>query len=192
MRTPMKKMLLGWLAVGGLALAAGRVFYGQTIHPIREQEVAAQHCVAELQSRVADARRVIGEVRAMNAQRGREQKEILSLLADLPASPTLVWFPKRMTQYFAGTGGLEVVTRLNTTLDDPALPGFERTCFAVEMRAGTTPAETREICLAIAELEPRDPSVRVLDVAIRPDADDSSRRVVVVNVAVLAPTEAIR
>ena len=165
----------------GVTLAAGAMFYDQTAnHAVERQNEA-------LRARIADARRMIAEIQEEEARVKQERAKLDALHQDAPPTPALVWFPARVKQHFERFGPAGAVARLNSALDEPALPGFERSYWAVEMPAGTTSAEMREICLAIAELERLNASVRVVDVAIRPDTDNPNGRLMVVNLSVLSP-----
>lgn len=176
-----------WLAAGGLALAAGWAFYAQSIAPLRQREPEARRSIATLKKQIADALSSIGEVRALEAQVSRERSELHSLHRDLPSGSAVVWFPERVRKHFASLGVAGAVARLNTVLDEREPPGFERTYWAVEMPVGSSSREIRAACAAIAGIEPLDPSVWMLDVAIRPDAGDPTRSLAVINVAVLSP-----
>ncbi len=175
---------LRWLAVGAFGLAAGWTFYSRSSAPLGSPEAEARR--AALHTQIADARTTIRDVQALEAKLTRERSELASLHAGVPASSALVWFPERMKRHFERSGVAEAVTRLNTTIEEPELPDFERIYWAVELPVGNSSAEVREMCLAIAELEPLDPSIRVLDTEIRPDANDPTRRLLVMNVAVLS------
>ena len=179
---PTRRRLLAYIC---LALAAGQVFYNMQIAPLREQERAARRICASLQGRLTEAGGVIHEVDALGEQVNRARSEIEALHARQPSGPTLVWFPAQMRKHFS-TLGIEAVTRLNTMTQEPGLPTFERAHWAVELPVGKTMADFRSTCLAIAEIEPLDPAVRVLDAAIRPDTDDPTRRIAVINVSVLS------
>jgi hypothetical protein len=170
-----------WTAGICLALAAAGVCYEQSIKYARERESLA------LRQRIGEARRVVEETQALEVQASREQNELRAIQGNFPPTSALVWFPQRVTQHFGVIRGTQTATRLNTALDEVGLPGFERTYWAVEMPVGMTSEEIREICIAIAEFERLESAVRVLDVTIRPDADDPTRRLMIMNVAVLAP-----
>ncbi len=181
------QMRIWGIAAGGLALAAGLVFYLQGIAPLRRREAEAHRSVAALQQRIADADRMVVEVRAMEARAGRERREFAALMGSFPAGPALVWFPEQMKAQFGRSGGVEVVTRLNTTRPVAGLPDFQRTYWAVQMPVGNATSDLREICLAIAALDLSDPFLRVVNATIRPDANDLSRHLAVINIAVLSP-----
>ena len=164
-----------------VTLVAGAMFYEQTAnHAVERQNEA-------LKARIADARRVIAEIQEDEARVKLAREKLDALHQDSPPTPALVWFPGRVKQHFDRFGPSGAVARLNTALDEPALPGFERSYWVVEMPVGKSPAEVREICLAISELERLNASVRVVDVAIRPGENNPDTKLMVVNLTVLAP-----
>ena len=177
---------LPWLAWGVLTLAAGWAWHAQWVAPLQEKESAHRRAAAGLKERIGEAQRVIGEVRALEVRKDSERHETQALFASQPNDSAVVWFPERMKQHFerAGLGG--AVTRLNTILDEAGLPGFERSYWAVEVPIGAATQKVLEACLSVAEIEPLDPSIRVLDVAIHPESGDPTRGHVVVNVALLS------
>src|SRR5436190_17487588 len=165
----------------GVTLAAGGMYYEQSTNHTTERQNAA------LKERIADARRTIAELQEQEARAKQERVKLDAIHEGAPPTPALVWFPRRVKQHFQQFEP-GPTTRLNTSVDEAALPGFERTYWAIEMAAGKTSSEAREICIAIAEFERLNPSVRVVDVAIRPDTDNpDAPRLMVVNLSVLGP-----
>ena len=186
MKFRMKLPRLHGPVLGVLTLAAGWAFHARWIAPLKEKEQAHRRAAAGLTERISEAQKAIGEVRALEVQNDAERQEIQALFAGHPSDSAVVWFPERMKQHFerAGLGG--AVTRLNTTRDEAGLPGFERSYWAVELPVGAATPKVIEACMSVAEMEPLDPAIRVLDVAIRPESGDPSRRQVVMNVALLS------
>lgn len=176
------------LAVCGLGLAAGWQVYTRSIVPLKAQAAEARRATSDLKVRIEGAHRTIAEIRALEQGAGDARGGLESPEGDIPSGSALVWFPSRMEKHFSKMGFPGVVTRLNTTLLDPELHAFERTYWIVQLPVESSPAEFRKACLAITDIEPGDPSIRVLDAEIRNDANEPSRRVMVMNVSVLART----
>lgn len=186
METGKQWMRRGVVAVCGLALAAGWQVYGRLIAPLKELATEARRDVTDLRGRIDGAQKTIAEIQLLEQSASGARGELQSFQADIPPGSPLVWFPPRMEKHFGRMGLSRAVTRLNTALDEPGLPDFERTYWAVELPVGNSSGEFRRACLAIAEIEPVDPSIRVLDVEIRRDANDPTRHLMVMNVAILA------
>lgn len=175
-----------WPIFGALTLAAGWAFHTRWITPLQENENGHRLAAAGLKARIAEAQNVIGEVRTLEEKRNAERREIQALFAGHPNDSAVVWFPERMKQHFDRAGFAGAVTRLNTTRDEAGLPGFQRSYWAVEVPVGATSQNALDACLSVAEIEPLDPSIRVLDVTVRPATGDSSPRRVVMNLALLS------
>jgi hypothetical protein len=175
--------LLAGSAVAGAAWWA----CGLSMAPFVEEEKADRAAITALQERLAGARQTIEEIRALEEEAARARAGLQAFAAGFPAGSAYVWFPAQVKEHFARFGFAGAVARVNTARDEPDLPHFERTYWAVEFPVGNDPAQVRAACLAVAEIEPRDCSVRLLDVAIRPDADDPARRRMVINISTLFP-----
>lgn len=185
MGSPKNQMLLGWLAVGALSLAAGRVFYVQSIAPLRQREAVALREVAELRQRVDGARETIKETIAQERATGKALGEVDRLRGDVPAGSAMLWLPELVRIHFARSGFAVTVVRLNTVVEEPELPDYSRGYWSVGLPVDEDPKKVTELLLAVAEIEPLNTFVRVLDFAIRADPEDPVRRVGLLNVAAL-------
>lgn len=183
MDTRKKWMRRGGVAVCGLALAAGWQVYGFVTGPLSELATEARRDVADLRGRIAGAQKTIAEIQALEHGTSGALGGVQPVQCEIPPASPLVWFPPRMEKHFGRMGLDGAVTRLNTALDEPGLPDFEQTYWVVELPVANSSGEFRAACLAIAEIEP---SIRVLDVELRNDANNPTRHLLVMNVAVLA------
>lgn len=190
METGNKWMRRGAVTVCGLALAAGWQVYGRLIVPLKEQATEARRDVSDLKGRIEGARKTIAEIRALEQAANVTRRELQSLEGNIPRGSPLVWFPGQMEKHFRSMGLSGAVTRLNTAIDEPGQPDFERTYWAVELPVGVSSGDVRKACFAVAEIERVDPSIRVLDMEIRNDANDPTRHLLVMNVAILSRKEA--
>lgn len=186
MKTGNKWVRRAVVAVCGVALAAGWQVYGRLIVPLKGQAMEAHRDAADVKGRIVGAQKTIAEIRALEQDAGGANGGLQSLEGDIPSGSPLVWLPARMEKHFGNMGLPGAVIRLNTKLEESELPGFERTYWIVQLPVGSSPGEFRKACLAVTEIERADSSVRVLDAEIRNDANDSSRRLMVMNVSVLA------
>lgn len=179
-------MRLAMVTLCGLALTAGWQFFDQTIAPLEQQEEVALREATDFKGRIDAALRMIAETWVLEQGSGGIRSDLRSLHADESSSSALVWFPDRMEKHFARWGVAGAVSRLNSSLTEPDLAGFERTYWAVELAVKNSTRDIREAFLAITEIEPVDPAIRVLDVAVRADANDPARRLVVMNAMILS------
>lgn len=179
------KIPRGLLAVGGAVVVAWWAG-GQLTASFHESEKEDRRVIAGLQERIATKRNALREHQALERDATGVRDELGSLPGGLPPGPSLLWFPRLAKEHFPRFGIKESVARVNIVVAEAGMPDFERTYWAVEMPTGNTAKEIRAACVAIAELERIDPFIRVLGMAIQPNADDSSRRIVMMNVSVLS------
>lgn len=181
------KILRGLFAAAGVAALAWWTC-GRLVAPFLERERVDLDAIAALEERIEGARGTIKEIQMLEKATGLERNELHLLQGHLPSSSAHVWFPKRVKEHFGRFGVAGAVARQNTAREEKGLPGFERSYWAVELPTGSSAKDIRAACLAIAEFEPLEPSLRVLDVAIHPSSEVPDQRVVVFNIAVLSPT----
>lgn len=175
-----------WPVLGLLTLASGWAFHVRWIAPLQEKESTHRSAAAGLRERIGEAQKAIAEVRVLDTRRDAERHEIKALFASHPNDAAVVWFPERMKQHFTRAGFAGAVTRMNTTRAEAGLPGFERSFWAVEVPVGASSQKALEACLAVAEIEPLDPAIRVLDVTVHPPTGATAERHVVMNLALLS------
>ena len=185
MERAQKDMRLRWLAAGGLALTAAWAFDQQALAPLRQRETEARGSIAALEARIADAHRAVGEVRALEAQVSSERSELDSLQNDLPAGSAMIWLPALVKGHFAHFGIAVTIVRLNTTLDEPGMPGNSRGYWSLALPIDEAGRNVTGLLFAVAALEQQHSFVRVLDFGIRPDPENPGRRVAGLNLAVL-------
>lgn len=181
-----KWMRRGAVLACGLALLAGWQVYGRMITPLGKKAVESQREITLLKQRIEGAQKTISETWALEQGTSKASGELHLILSNIPQGSPMVWFPERMKTHFGIAGLAGAVTRLNTALDEPDLPDFERTYWAVELPVEKSSKGFRASCLAVTEIEKRDPSIRVLDVEIRKDANNPTRNLMVMNVSILS------
>lgn len=174
-----------WLAAGGLAVVASWTFYAQSIAPLRQREKEARHSIAALKGQLADAREPIGAVRELEARVSRERGELNSLLKDLPAGSAMIWLPELVKGHFGSFGIAVEVVRLNTAVEEPGLPGYQRVYWSVALPIGEAARNVTGLLRAVAELEQQNSFVKVLDFSVQPNPENPGLRMGALNVAAL-------
>lgn len=173
-----------WLLAAGVAAAGGWAFYSTQISPLRERERTTRHRIAELSGEVQGARRAMEEMRAQEGQATEARAEVDRWNQDYPAGSATAWVPELVESHFARFGIDVAIVRLNTTLEEPELPGYDRAYWSVGMPIAEA-NKARASLLAAAEFEQQYRFVRLLDFAIQPDPHDVSRRIAVLNLSAL-------
>jgi hypothetical protein len=172
-----------------LGAAAGLAWWGhgKWITPLAEREWSMRQQLESTRAQVAAARKTLRTIAALEAQTDDARAELERLKQGLPEGSALVWFPERMRKHFRDAGFDAVSIQPNTKADVPELPGFERSYWAVELPIVGGAKQIRAALVGLAQLETAEPFLRILDAAIRRDAQDSARQVAVANVVILAP-----
>lgn len=178
------KPLFSWLAVG-LVLVIGWSFYNHAIAPLRHSLRTTSYGIEELKQNISSAETALEEIRVRKEQVARTWAEVDLLVRDIPTASALFWFPVRMKRHFTRFAIPDAVTRLNSTLDEPTFPNYQRTYWAVELPMQSE-NDISKVLLAVAELDAQDVLVRVLDFAIRPSSEDPTKQISIINVAALA------
>lgn len=185
METSKTAMRLGGLAACALALLAGREYYAQSIAPLRLREMETMRGVEELRERIEDARKTIAEIRAQEKDADRVRVELARLREELPAGAATVALPALVKQHFARNEIAVPLIRLNTTQDEPELPGYEHGYWSAALPIDGEGRNIDAMLAAVAEIEPLHPFLRVLDFAIRPDPENPQGRVGLLNLGTL-------
>lgn len=176
------------VAFCGLALAVGWGFYGLTIAPLMQREAAARRDAADFRERIEGARQKIKEVREIEEDTGRVRGELKRMQDEqLPAGSAMISTPALVKEHFERSGIPVSLVRLNTTQDEPNMPGYVRGFWSVALPIDKEGRHVAPLLLAVAELDQQHSFFRVLDFAIRPDPENQGGRVGLLNVAAVIP-----
>jgi hypothetical protein len=165
-------------------MAAG-AFQREAIGPLQESADQNIRRIEELKRNVRDARRRIKETQDMERRAAGARAELARWNRERSAASAMVWFPARIKEHFQRFGIVEPGTRMNTSRDEPGLPGFQRTYWRVSLPLSDAEGSAAEVMRAVAQLEQDDPSVKVTDFTILPDPENLERRVAGINVSTL-------
>ena len=180
-RPKMARAVLAASGVAGMAWWA----CGQLIAPFLEREKADRSVIARLQEHTERARIAIREVQALESGSAAVRAKIAQLDNEIPAESAKVGVPALVKQHFAGFGLSEAIVRMNAVREEAALPGYSRGYWSVALPIPEADRSAAASLLAAAEFEQRHPFVKVVDFAIRPDPENPSRRIALLNVAAL-------
>lgn len=174
---------LGALATCGLALAAGWEFYNHSIRSLRKQETETLRDADDLRKRVEDAQQTIASIRTQEKDADRIRGELDRLQDILPAGSAMVSLPVLVKEHFARFGIAIPLIRLNTTQDEPRIPGYQRGFWSVALPIDDAGRNTTTMLLAVANLDTENSFIKVLDFAIRPDPENPDGRVGLLNLS---------
>lgn len=154
------------------AVAVGWWLYAQRIAPLQRSETAARAAIAELGVRTDETRVSLKAVKDLQQQTGGIRAELQRLHGDIAADSAIAWFPQRLKTHFAGFGLPGGATRMVNTQDEPDLPGYRRSYWAVALPIKGGNRTIDALLLAIEGLEREAPFVKVVDCVIQPDQED--------------------
>lgn len=187
MKSRKTRVVLGSMAACGLALAAAWECHAQFIAPLKRLETETLRGIEKSTARLKRDRETIAKSQAQEAETDRIRRELDRLQAELPEGSAMVWLPGLMKEHFTRLGLAAPTVSLNSTQRDRAIPSHVRGFWFVGLPIENTGRKTWSLLHAAAELEQRNPFLRVLDFTIRADSEDSTRQQVVINVALLFP-----
>ncbi len=173
-----------WLVAASVATVVGWAWYAEGVRPLREDEVTTRIRIAELGGKIESAGKAIEKMRAHDGQAAEARAELDRWNQECPAGSAMTWFPELVKSHFTRFGMVVAIVRLNTTLDEPDLPGYSRAYWSVGLPISEANKGLASL-LAAAELEQHHRFVRLLDFAIQPDPHDLSRRIAVLNLSAL-------
>lgn len=177
---------IGGVAVAGLALAVGWTFHGRSIAPLRQSEKDTMAEVVHLRASIKSGKITIAETRTEEQAARLSRRELERSKDDPSGKPPSVWLPALVKEHFTRLGIAGPVVRLNMTEEESGIPGYERAYWFVSLPIDEAGRNIATILLGVADLDQRNPLVRVLDFAVQSDPDDPTRRVAALNVAILS------
>lgn len=174
----------GALLAGAMALVAGWDYQAALVAPFRVKESEALRDAAKLGERIEEGRKTIAEIQAQEAAAGRVRSELTQLQSDLPTGPAMVSLPALVKEHFERSSVAVQLIRLNTTRDEPDVPGYQRGFWSVALAIDEAGRNISKLLLAVADLDREYPFLRVLDFGIRPDPEHPGARIASLNIAV--------
>jgi hypothetical protein len=178
-----KRPILYWVGGWGALLALGYFAGDLSITPWKRKEGELIQKITQLRQQNLVARREVQAIKEEEQAAGTARMTLRQLRRDLPSGSAIAWLPTRIKEHFALRGIADAVTRLNTTGDEPGMPGYEKSYWAVDLPMTGATSEMRHLLTAVADLEQPGSIVKVLDLAIR--EEELGRRTAVINIAAL-------
>ena len=175
----------GALLAGAMVLLAAWDYQAALLAPLRVQETQALREAADLGERIGKAQKLIAEVRPKEAAAAPIRKELDRLQRDIPAGAAMVALPALVKEHFGRSGIPVRLIRLNTTRNEPGIPGYERSFWSLALPIDEAGRNITPLLLAAAELDREHPFLKVLDFAIGPDPENPSGRIASLNLTTL-------
>ena len=150
----------------------------------RERDLRTR--IAGLAAETNAARHAIEDVRALELECTRIRARLAGRDRISPGSPALVWFPEKMREHFHRFGIEKVSARVNTTISEPALRGFERIFWTITLPVLPDAADLKRALLAVCELETTESQLCIVGVGVSGDAQSIGGRSAVITASLLA------
>jgi hypothetical protein len=168
--------------VGAFAVLIAGSLYFHWIVPLQNARHDTARRIVDLRHQLELARQSIDHVRNLEQETGHARENLNALIGDFPANSLFVGIPQIVNDHFHRFAIPVSLVRLNTVLDVVGLPGYTRTYWGVAFPLGNDARSVSGLLLAVAELEEQNPFVRVLDLSVRPDAEDPMLRTAAINI----------
>ena len=135
--------------------------------------------------RIFDGQKEVKSIRELEKKAASALTELRRLDGEFPSGPPIVWVPERIKQHFRRFGFAELTTRVETAVEEPELPGYQRIYWCVGLPIQNVKRHIGGLLLAVADLEQAEQIVRVADVEIPKEADEPGQNPVTVTFSTL-------
>jgi hypothetical protein len=172
---------------GGAVLGVAWWFHSHWLVPLQHREVESLKALADVRQRISEAKAKIREIGEQEQAAGGARGLLESLRDDVPKEPTAVWLPVRLQKHLRTGGISEAGIRLNSTIPEPGVTGYERTYWHVNLPMQDGTRTMNGLLLAVGEIERQEPFVRILDISFVSGSEEPHWPVGGLNVTALVP-----
>ena len=179
--------ILRRLLTGSAALGAAWWFHSHWIVPLQRCEVESQQTLAQSRARLSDAREQIRKTSERAPEAARVNALLKALHSGIPGEPTAVWLPVRIEKHLRSAGIVDTVIRMNATSPEPGIAGYERSFWNLNVPRQERMKNLDGVLLELADIESKEPFVRILDLYFHSEAEHQHSPAGGVNVTALIP-----
>ncbi len=155
-------------AVGVLGFSAWVfVEHRKSMRSIGAREQSNQIRLAELATRLADARKAIDGISEIEQQTASVRSGLVRWSGQVSSAAAKVWFPVWLKEQLQSIGISEAQIRLNTEIPEPGLSGFKRSFWNVNLPEQAGLSDIPKLLLRLQEIEQRGSTFKFLDCNIR-------------------------
>lgn len=172
---------------GSVALGAAWYFHSHWIAPLQRCEAECQRSLAEARVRLSDARDQIRKTSDQAPEAARVSASLKALHSGIPGEPTAVWLPVRIEKHLRSAGIVGTVIRMNATSPEPGIAGYERSFWNLNVPRQERMKNLDGVLLELADIEAKEPFVRILDLYFHSEAEHQHSPAGGVNVTALIP-----
>jgi hypothetical protein len=124
-----QKIMLGAL----LAIALIYIYFEFGLGPLSTKRKAAEREIATLTPKILDADKKIKVRDTLKAQIPAAEEFLVQIDKMIPEGAPVAWFPTMIGEHFKAGGGERVTTRMVAEVADPAVEGYKRISWTVEI-----------------------------------------------------------
>ena len=184
---PPRSPFLRRILTGGAALGAAWWCHSHWIAPLQRCEAESQRSLGEARLRLSDAREQIRKTGEQAPEAARVRASLEALHSDIPSEPTAVWLPVRIEKHLQSGGIAGAVIRMNSKSPEPGVAGYERSFWNLNVPRQDTMKNLDDVLLKLADIESKEPFVRILDLSFHSEAEHQHSPAGGVNVTALIP-----
>ena len=166
------------IVIGSIILLKGILPARASIHE-SVTALRAQHL--QIENTIARTR----EIQAIQTDTTQKSARIQDTLSDHSEGSATIWLPRLAEEHFARFQIATGMIRLNTVQPDSLVPHVAHVFVGVEIPLPRLEEKLKPLLLTIAELEARNPTLRVVDFTITPNPDAPKERSAAINLEAL-------
>ena len=159
-----QKLLLGGMIVVGVIYAFSEFILG----PLSTAQTAAQAESSALDPKIGEAKAYLAKVAALRAKEPDAKLVMDQVKSLIPSAAPIAWFPPRVAGLFKKYKVENVVTRMNSEVQEKELPGFRRLNWGVE----AAKVDFMSFAAAVAAFENEEPLVEIQSVDVEAGRED--------------------
>jgi hypothetical protein len=159
-----QKVILGVLFGIGFFYA----YFEFGLGPLKKKQELAQKEITALAPKLAEARKQIESRDRMKARVPQAETLLTQIDQMIPEGSPVAWFPTLVGDYFKARGSERVTTRLLSDVADPAVEGYKRISWSVEIPK----ADAIEVVRVLSDFENQQPLVETPSVLFEFQKED--------------------
>jgi Tfp pilus assembly protein PilO len=136
--------------------------------PQKRKQEYAQKEIVTLEPKIAEAKKQIASRDNLKARVPQAEARLAQINQMIPEGSALAWFPTLVGDFFKSSGNERVTTRLVSDVADPAVEGYRRVSWNIEIPK----TDALQAASILAGFENQQPLVECLSVLIEAIHDD--------------------
>jgi hypothetical protein len=170
-----QKLILGVLFAGAVIYA----YFEFGLGPLKRKGIAASREISTLQPKLADAEKRIKARDQLKARVPHAEAFLVQVESMIPEGAPIAWFPTMINNHFKARGGERVSTRMLNEVADPAVEGYQRISWTIEIPK----TDAIEFASVLSDFENKQPLVDCQSIIIEFTKEDPANQRVTMSLA---------